>query len=79
MKTVNQLIARANNLSIKYKPEDLIGITAEELHSLTRTINTLRHDLDKATKSIARERQLSTSIYANAMLECDKNRFEERV
>lgn len=79
MKTINQLINRAGSLSLKYKDDDLIGMTVGEFASLTRKITELRSQLQAAERSILNHKHIADSIYANAMLESMNHRFEERV
>ena len=78
-KTVNQLINRIQNLSLQYRSDDVVGITIGEAHSLCLKIVQLRQELETTRGKLAREKQLSTAIYAQAMLDCDENKYEERV
>ena len=79
MKTVNQLITAVQSLRMENKGEDMVRISLDELYSLTRNIIELKAELDAATKSVAHQRNLASAIYAQALLECDKNTYKVRV
>ena len=80
MKTVDQIIERVDELHLEHDGEEyIVGITVEELKSLTDELSLTRGMLASVEIKHIREKQLADAIYADAMLQQDKFKVIERV
>ena len=79
MRNTQELIERINQLNFECKSTDIIGIEMAELQDLAQTVLEIQRQLIATQKEVQYQRSLGTAIYAQALLNCDENKYDAKV